>query len=50
MKVIDLQIYRNRRAIENLEKRISEHALHSRTGSVSVIKTCFKEWIIKRAV
>jgi len=49
MKVIDLQIYRNNRAIQNLEKRISEHALQSKTGSVSVMKTCFKEWIKKFA-
>jgi hypothetical protein len=50
MKVIDLQIYRSRKAVENLEKRISEHALQSRNGSVSIMKTCFKEWIKKHAV
>jgi hypothetical protein len=50
MKVIDLQIYRNKKAIEALEKRISEHALQSRAGSVKEIKTCFREWIKKQAV
>ena len=50
MKVIDLQNYRSRKAIDDLEKKISEHALHSRVGSVSIIKMCFREWIKKKVV
>jgi hypothetical protein len=45
MKVIDLQIYRNRRAIEVLEKRIGQLALVPGVGSVREMKQCFKQWL-----
>jgi hypothetical protein len=45
MKVIDLQLYRNRKAIEALEKRIGQLALAPRVGSVREMKTCFSKWL-----
>ena len=45
MKVIDIQIYRNKKILENLEKRIGELSLASKSGVAKEIKTCFKEWI-----
>jgi hypothetical protein len=45
MKVIDLQLYRNRKVIESLEKRIGELALSSEIGGVRQIKFYFKEWL-----
>jgi len=45
MKVIDLQLYRSRRAIEGLEKKIGELAMVPKVGSARELKTCFKEWL-----
>lgn len=46
MKVIDLQIYRNRKMVEGLEKRIGQLALTPSVGSVREMKQCFKQWLI----
>jgi hypothetical protein len=45
MKVVDLQLYRSRRVIEALEKKIGELAMVPKVGSVRELKTCFKEWL-----
>ena len=45
MKIIDLQLYRNRKIIEGLEKKIGELSLSSEIGGVRQIKYYFKEWL-----
>jgi len=45
MKIVDLSLYRTRRTIENLEKRIGELAITPEIGVVRKMKTCFKEWL-----
>lgn len=45
MKVIDLQQYRNHKAIVALEKRVGQLALVPSVGSVREMKHCFKEWL-----
>jgi len=45
MKVIDLQLYRSRRLIEALGKRVGELALSSKVGAVNEMKLCFREWL-----
>jgi hypothetical protein len=45
MKIIDLGMYRTRRVIENLEKRIGELASTPTIGAVRQMKICFKEWL-----
>jgi len=47
MKVIDLQIYRSARQIEELEKRVGQLALTAKVGSVREMKLCFKEWLMR---
>lgn len=47
MKVVNLNLYRAKRAIENLEKQIGEIALSPPHGAVNQIKSCFKEWLVK---
>jgi len=45
MKVVDLTNYRKQYNIKNLERRIAENCLLSKTGSFKEIKMCFKEWL-----
>jgi hypothetical protein len=45
MNVIDLTLYRNRKIIEHLEKKIGELSLSSEVGGVRQIKFYFKEWL-----
>jgi hypothetical protein len=45
MKVVDIQIYRTKKVIEDLEKKIGELSLSSETGNVRQIKYYFKEWL-----
>lgn len=45
MKVIDLTLYRSRKLIETLEKRVGQLALSPKVGSISEMKTCFREWL-----
>jgi hypothetical protein len=45
MKVIDIQIYRNRKTLRLLEQRIGELALTPCLNSGKQMKTCFKEWL-----
>ena len=45
MKVIDLQLYRSRREIKKLEKRVVQLALMSPVGGAREMKMCFKEWL-----
>jgi hypothetical protein len=45
MKVVDLNLYRNKKLIANLEKRIGELALSQNNTSVREMKYCFKEWL-----
>lgn len=45
MKVIDLQLYRNKRIIKELEKRISFLYLNQCDGAAREIKLCFKQWV-----
>lgn len=47
MKVVDLQIYRSRKAIELLEQRIGEIALSSQANAAVHMKLYFKEWLDK---
>ena len=47
MKVIDIQLYRNTRAVRLLEQRIGELAVHPEIGSANKLKTCFREWLQK---
>lgn len=45
MKVIDLNQFRAKKAIKDLEKRIELNALYPVKGSVREIKRCFTEWL-----
>jgi hypothetical protein len=45
MKLYDLSIYRNRKVVEDLERRVGELALENKLGSVREMKLCFKEWL-----
>ncbi len=45
MKVVDLQLYRSRKAVEELEKKLGQLALVPTVGSVREMKLCFKEWL-----
>lgn len=47
MKIIDLQLYRSRRAIQELEQRIGALATSHELGTASKLKTCFREWLQK---
>jgi hypothetical protein len=47
MKVVDIQLYRNSRAVRQLEQRIGELAVRPEIGSASKLKTCFREWLQK---
>lgn len=47
MKIIDLQLYRSRRAILDIEQRIGELALSRELGTADKLKTCFREWLQK---
>lgn len=50
MKVIDLNLYRIRKEITTLEKRIGQLALEAEEGSARKLKTCFKEWLVKHSM
>ncbi len=45
MKVIDIQIYRERREQKLLEKQIGEIAITPTVDSARKIKVCFTQWI-----
>lgn len=45
MKVIDIQIYRQRRELRLLEQKIGELALTQGINAGRHMKTCFKEWL-----
>jgi hypothetical protein len=45
MKVIDIQIYRDRREQKLLEKQIGEIAITPTVDSARKIKVCFAQWI-----
>lgn len=45
MKLIDLQVYRNARAIQELERRIGRLAVSSEVGSVRQLKLYLGEWL-----
>jgi hypothetical protein len=45
MKVIDLNLYRTRKAIIALEEKIGRLALSPGSGTVREMKSCFKEWL-----
>lgn len=47
MKVIDLQLYRSRRVILELEQRIGTLATSRELGTADKLKTCFREWLQK---
>lgn len=48
MKVVDLQLYRNRRAILELEQRIGHLALSAELGTADKLKLCFREWLLRK--
>ncbi len=50
MKVVDLQQYRNRRAIAQLEERVSELVRTAPAGTARQIKLCFREWLERQAM
>jgi hypothetical protein len=45
VKLIDLQVYRNARAIQELERRIGRLAVSPEVGGVRQLKLCLGEWL-----
>ena len=45
MKIVELQLYRSRKAILELERKLGQLALTPRVGSIREMKTCFKQWL-----
>ncbi len=45
MKVVDIQVFRARKLMRELEKTIEENIRNPSSGSVRQIKTCFKDWL-----
>ena len=45
MKVVDITVYRRKKAVIEMEKRISNLYTQARPGIVKEIKLCFKEWV-----
>ena len=45
MKIIDLQFYRSRKAIMELEKKIGQLALTQKIGTANEMKICLREYL-----
>lgn len=45
MKVVDLALYRNKKLVEALEKKIGLLALSPGSPAVREMKICFSQWI-----
>jgi hypothetical protein len=49
MKVVDLQQYRSRKAILEIEQRVSHLVRVAPVGTAREIKLCFREWLRRQA-
>ena len=45
MKVVDLQLYRNKRTLETIGKKMASLALLPHQDTARQMKSCFKQWI-----
>jgi hypothetical protein len=46
MNIIDLELYRSKRALRLIEQRMGELAAESRPGTVRDMKKCFRQWLV----